>query len=86
MFWPLVSGAGFVLAVGVVIVLARDGTARWEQEREATDEELRRLRARQRAKAARSAMIAASTTRRRRWDRPHVAGRSSTERGPGGPV
>jgi hypothetical protein len=81
MFWPLVSGVGFVLAVGVVIVLARDRTARWEHEREATDQELRRRRAHQRAKATRSALVAASTTRRHHWDRLHGAGRS---RGPGG--
>jgi len=82
MFWPLVSGAGFVLAVGVVIVLARERTARWEHEREVTDEEFRRARARERSRAARSAMVAASTTRRHHWNRQHAAGGSSG-RGPG---
>ena len=66
MFWPLVSTAGFVLAVLVVIVLGRARTARWEQERAAEDEELRRRRARQRARTARSAMVAASSVHRRR--------------------
>lgn len=34
MIWPLVTGVGFFLAVGVVIALARGRTARWEQEQE----------------------------------------------------
>lgn len=34
MIWPLVTGVGFFLVVGVVIALARGRTARWEQEQE----------------------------------------------------
>jgi hypothetical protein len=77
MFWPLVSAAGFVLAVGLVIVLARGHTARWEDERAAADENVRRRRARQRARLARSGIVAASSVRHRRWHRPHGARRSS---------
>jgi hypothetical protein len=66
MLWPLVSSAGFVLAVGVVIVLGRARTARWEKERAAEDAEGRRRLARQRARTARSAMVATSSVRRRR--------------------
>jgi hypothetical protein len=74
MLWALVSSAGFVLAVGVVIVLGRARTARWEQERAAEDEELRRRLARQRARTARSAMVATSSVHRRR-SRTGVSGR-----------
>jgi hypothetical protein len=40
MFWPLVSSAGFVLAVWLVIALGRAGTSRWERERDAEDERI----------------------------------------------
>jgi hypothetical protein len=76
MFWPLVSVAGFVLAVVIVILLGRARTARWERERAAEDEQVRRRRARERARSARSAMVATSSVRRSRWDRVHGAGRS----------
>jgi cytochrome c-type biogenesis protein CcmH/NrfG len=77
MFWPLVSAAGFLVAVGLVIVLARGHTARWESERAAADEKVRRRRAHQRALLARSGIVAASSVRRRRWHRPRGTRRSS---------
>lgn len=67
MFWPLVSGAGFVLAVVAVIALARARTARWEQERAVEEELVRRRRAQQRA---RSGMAATMPVRRFSRERP----------------
>lgn len=74
MVWPLLTGAGFVLAVAVVIVLGRTRTARWEQQRAVEDEQVRRRRAQERARSARSAMVAASSVRRRFRHRPHRSG------------
>jgi hypothetical protein len=47
-----------VLATVLVILLARSRTARWELDRTAADEALRRRRARERARMARGAMLA----------------------------
>jgi len=54
MFWPLVSTAGFLVAVVLVIALGRAGTARWERERAAEDARARRRRVRERARLART--------------------------------
>jgi hypothetical protein len=85
MVWPLVSAAGFVLATVIVIVLARAGTARWEQERAAEDEEIRRRRARQRARSVRSGMVVTSSVHRHHRDRPRGSARPS-RRGSAGPA
>jgi hypothetical protein len=79
MVWPLLSAAGFVLAVVLVIVLARARTASWERERAVAEESERRRRARQRAHLAKSAMVAASTVRHGRW---HGAQRARRSPGP----
>jgi hypothetical protein len=65
MFWPLVSAAGFVLAVALVIALGRARTAKWEDQRAAEDARVRRRRALERARLARSGMLAAASIRRR---------------------
>jgi hypothetical protein len=54
MFWPLVSTAGFLLAVVLVIALGRAGTARWERQRAAEEDRVRRRRARLARAAGRS--------------------------------
>jgi hypothetical protein len=51
MFWPLVSTAGFLVVVVLVIALGRAGTARWERDRAREDERIRR-RGRRRSPAA----------------------------------
>jgi hypothetical protein len=76
MLWPLVSATGFVLAVVLVIVLGRARTARWERDCAATEERERRTRARQRARLAKSGLVAASTVRRGRTHGAHRSGRS----------
>ena len=77
MVWPLVSAAGFVLAVVLVIVLGRARTARWERDCAAAAERERRRRARQRARLVQSGLVAASTVRRGRRQGAHRFGRSS---------
>jgi hypothetical protein len=79
MFWPLISAAGFVGAVVLVIALARARTARWERERAVEEARVRRRRALERARLARSGMLAASSVRRRAMHRPRAGG------GSGGP-
>jgi len=80
MFWPLISALGFVVAVVLVIALGRAGTSRWERERAAEDERVRRRRALERARLTRSGVVAAASVRRRSRHRPQTGGRSG---GPG---